>query len=158
MNKYIFLLVFLSGCFPLLSLPSMYRGINIYDRQMDTYLTDDQAREMIDYAIDKLGVEWSDMFEGYDFVFMSGYYGVLNQKGEVIAADGYTDVENKVVFIKVYKCHGDSALIHEMAHIIMGDRDHTDTEYWDEIKQLDLQMTKDLCPPDYERKRIVPQL
>lgn len=128
-----------------------HRGISVYDRQKDTYMTTSEMEKAIDYALDKLKNE--KMYDGWDLVFMSGYYGVMTPDGKIIVADGATFHNKRVIFIKVYKCYGDSALIHEMAHVIVGDMLHRQKLFWEKIDEMGEKMAKDLCPKEYKTQK-----
>jgi len=157
-----------------------YRGINVYDKQIDTYMTQEQIKEVVDYTFSRpawkdilsgqmevFGIDQTDgfyaeffehIFAGWDFVFTSNWHGVPLEDGRVALVDGITIVKNKVIFLKVHKCHGDSAFIHEVGHVVRQhfglpeDRAHKDYEFWMIMKWLGEEMIDDLCSENYERE------
>jgi hypothetical protein len=178
-------LFLLGGC----AIPSYTVGnVKVFDRQVDTHMTQEQAREIIDYtfsipawedilvgpmAIYKDSIDQTDgfyyqffqtIFDGWHFVFTSNWRGVPFEDGRVALVDGVTVIKDKVIFLKVHKCHGHSAIIHEVGHVIRQhfglpeDREHKDFEFWMVIKWLEDKMIKDLCPADYEPDKLPKQI
>jgi len=159
-----------------------HRGINVYDKQVDTDLTQKQAEKIIDYAFQEPA--WKDilsgpmaifedsidqtdgfyaqffeqMFDGWDFVFTSAWLGVPLSDGRMALADGMTIVKDKVVFLKVHDCYGDSAILHEIGHVVRQhfglpeDREHKDYEFWMIMKWMEDRMIDHFCPENYQRE------
>lgn len=180
MKALLVFLLALSGCATF-----THRNINIYDRQRppiaitETRLVvenmigafgfeqnrvaiiETKTKVLIDYVISKLGHE--ELFEGYDFVFISNW---VNQStsDEVAVGDGLTDLDNKVIYLMVRDCFADSAILHEMSHVIHadkrgnGDQNHIDKVWWSVMKIMSDNMIKHYCPLDYVRHDIPPTL
>jgi len=168
--KYVILLLALSGC----AIPSYtVRNVKVFDRQVDTHMTQKQVEDLIDYTFSFPG--WSELlfehvnikssedqrqffnevFEGWHFVFTSNWHGVMLEDGRIALVDGLTIAKDKVIFLKVYPCYGHSAILHEVAHAIRNhlgyaeDRKHEDYEFWMVIGWIEEAMMKELCPSDY---------
>lgn len=133
-----------------------YRNINVYDRQVDTNLQEYEMKQLIDYAYGVIDPRYHFIFKDWDFVFTSAWLGKKIGNNEVAIADGLTDVENKVIFLKVHKCHWDNAIVHEMHHVIQWffegtlDYEHEELFIWGPVREREKEMLK-RCPPGYKR-------
>lgn len=174
------ILLLLSGCATF-----THRDINIYDRQTGVMTVESETRfvvenvigvfgfeqnrtspmqiktkELIDYVISKLGHE--ELFKGYDFVFMSGWLIQSGPNGNMVVGDGLTILEDKVIYLKIRGCFADSAILHEMSHVIHangrgdGDQGHMDKVWWSVMSDMTDEMVKKFCPADYTRNDIPP--
>jgi hypothetical protein len=154
MKNLAILLLFLTSC-------ASYhvRDINIYDKQVDTFMLELEGRLLINNALKVVRNE--EVFKNWDFVFISGWIGKELPDGKIIVADGNTDYLNKVIYLKVHKCFWHSAIIHEMTHAIRfynsGNKDlrHTD-KIWKKIDKIDAKIIKEKCPADYNPKKQAP--
>lgn len=109
---------------------------------------------VIDYIILALPVTFDQAyFNGYSIFITPDWVKVHTEDRHVILADGYTDPVTKRIFISYLRpCIADSALLHELAHILrpLGfDRNHEDNRYWNWVRSLELNAIQDLCPPGY---------
>jgi len=136
------------------------RGIYVHDNQGDTYMAEDEMEHLIAYALEQVGYE--DIFEGWNMVFMSAWIGIPEVQGQMGVADGYTNLLDRVMYLRVRpSCYSDSAIIHEMGHVIeffkKGLKDirhqHKDRDFWDKNESYNKNMVNELCPEGYERPK-----
>lgn len=154
-------------------------GVKVFDKQVDTNMTSEEMEGLFDYVFDdpawndllikyEIPLDSFDQTEGnyrdwfqiiladWDIVFTSGWLAIPIDKSRIYIAGGVTDIKNKIIYLHVAPCYADSALIHELGHVIkwhMGedpDMNHEDFEFWLMIKLMGNRMVKDLCPIDYE--------
>jgi len=73
-------------------------------------------------------------------------YIIVTQGDNLIVAEGFTHPKSKTVLVSnVFTCFADSALVHELAHIVLG-APHTETEFWRTFKIFDKSIGDYLCP------------
>jgi len=157
MKKILFLFLFVTSC-----ASYTVNGIKVFDRQVETKFTEQEITELIELSI--ILVRGQNLFEGWDFVFTNAWTVYSMNNKEVIIVPGIADPKDKVIFIKVRECLWDSAIFHEMAHIVRlhkigdSDREHLDKEFWDDIERLENAVINDNCPYGYKRNDKVPRL
>jgi len=149
--KVLFVFIFiLSGCATF-----TYRNISVYNKQVDTFATQTQMKQLIDYAFEETGYE--SFFNGYNFVFTSAWLSQYQADGSIIVGDGQTILKDKIIFLKVRSCFADSAIIHEMAHVVHfykygnGDQLHENKAWWDTVKTMSEKMVIKFCHKSYVR-------
>jgi len=157
--KWLVLLLLCTSC----AIPSytIDGKVKVFDRQVDTKMTQEQAQMLFQYAFSHTFL-FAEDFRDWDFVFTSSWYGVPLKDGRIALVDGMTIMKDKVIFLKVHECYGDSALIHELAHVYRAwhgeteDREHKDREFWNTEAEMTQEMIDALCPKGYMRVRTIP--
>ena len=154
MNKFILICILISGCSWFSYSSFSYQGFSVYNRQADTNMNHSQMMTIINHAVNNLNNR--EVLVKYDIVFTSAWLGRPRIDGKIDIADGYTDIENKVIYIKVRECIWDTALIHEMAHIIQYevheiiDINHEVVSFWNKVYELE-NSSIEFCPKNYVR-------
>ena len=158
-NIIIIIALALSGCATFKT-----QGISVYDKQADTNLNDEQIRLLISDATDVLNVKGylkARQVKNWHFVYTSAWLGIpIPGTDDIILADGLTDVEMRVTYIKVHKdtCWAESSTLHELAHVVqylergIEDRHHTNKEFWKDIDQWENMLLREYCGYNYKRK------
>ena len=160
MNRVILALLILSGC----ATPTYItkHGVKVFDKTVENTPTQQEVEEVTQYVIDRLG---GDNIDGSSVMLINTWIHipVYNKPDEVSLADGYTDIWDRELIASVFQsCFADSGYPHELAHLIhdynaqIPDWWHDDKKFWDMIKELEKQIVKDLCPPDYVHREIPP--
>jgi len=125
----------------------------IYVNQTDKSTND--LQRVLHHSVYLLEVR-SNAFFGWQLIFTDTYPEVVNLgDGRVAITEGITDYNRQTVTVKVNECVWDSALLHELAHIIQiqtlneVDYNHANKSFWSRVKSLEEQMF-DRCPADYK--------
>lgn len=136
------------------------KGVNVYDKQVDTSMSERDGKALVSYAMNVMGN--NKLFDSWDFVFISAWLGLEMPDGRIAVADGRTDHLNKVIYLKVHDCPWHSAIFHEMGHVIRlyesGNKDfgHEDP-MWDRVKLIEEDAIKRYCPSDYDVTKAAPK-
>jgi len=124
-------------------------GVNVYHKTTTLTPSQEEVESAIDYITNNL--EHTEDIEGVNLHLYNELFYLFRTNGEAVVADGYTDVRLENVLIGVVRtCFVDSGLVHELAHVIRGgDPFHLDKKFWDNVKKVEKQIIKDLCPVGY---------
>jgi len=166
--KYIILSLFLTACVNSYTIGE----VKVFDKQVDSTMTRAQAESLFYHAFRDAG--WSDVFaslkienantlywfqdalKDWDIVFTSGWLATRNGDS-IYIANGLTDFENRVMYLRVAKCYGDTAFIHELGHIVRWkagldpDALHDDKIFWDAVNKMNDNLMVSLCHRGYTR-------
>lgn len=137
MTKYILLFLFLNSC-ALISIPSYTtsHGIKIHDK---TRLDISRAKMelVVSDFVKSFNLNSKDL-DGTHIYLFSKLIQIPNGDNEFIMADGFTDIREHTILLSVFtECLGNSAIVHELAHLIFMDGNHTNKELWDRVKQIE---------------------
>jgi hypothetical protein len=138
----------LSGC-----MSFSYNGMHIYNRSS---ALDEDVFRVVGYAARKTG--YPDMFKGWRVVFIDDYPERVDLgEGKVSVTVGITSYYTNTITVKVNSCIWDSALLHELFHIVQinvygfPDYKHRDKIFWNKVADLETYMLQ-RCPKGYKKQ------
>ena len=144
-------------------------NINVYDKQLTNPMSKKEGKALINSAIRStkiLGFTDSDkFFKNWDIIFMSDWLGIYGPNNTIGIADGVTNYENKIIYLKVHDCFWHSAILHEMMHALIFHKTGSKESYyhphkgkiWNKVKSLNIKIRKKMCPLDYNPRKQAPR-
>ena len=143
----IIILIFLQGC--------AYYKINGYPIYNETPHSDEDVASAISYSMARIGHR--EFFVGWHYRFLNDYpEKVYLKDGTVAVSLGLSDFNFKIISIKINKCIWDSALLHEMAHVVqfrmegVYDQRHKG-QYWKNVETMEAE-TRIRCGMGYKQQ------
>lgn len=115
-------------------------------------VTQEQIQEVVHFTLSALHKQ---LEIGWKIRIVPNWIVLPSADGQLIFADGFTDMENKVVYVYHHQpCLAASSLIHELMHAV--GYSHEDKMAFIIAKDIQENAVKTLCPEGYKPRRLPP--